>query len=215
MPTTKTIGKKMPANRSATLSFFDLFFAASFISSAIRSSVDSLPTCVTLILAAPESPSVPDNALSPTTFSTGTDSPVTDDSLIKILPCITTPSAGTLAPAVSTTTSPSLKLSAGTSSVLPFISTTAVLGFKANNSFTAFLVCDEVRHSKILADESISTMKAVEWYSLRPNDTASATKLNASMVIESFKNPFTPSQAVGKAPSPATTMRTGCVPGTK
>ena len=78
--------------------------------------------------------------LSPTSLSTGIDSPVKADSLIEVAPSIITPSTGTDSPGFTIKISPTTISSTGKTISLPDRSTIAVLGFICNKLFNALVV---------------------------------------------------------------------------
>ena len=84
-------------------------------------------------------------ARNPASFSTGTDSPVSDDSCVfKFSAVISRRSAGTCCPALSSTRSPGTSTAESTSRILPSRRTTAVslvIFFKESSAFCAFPSC--------------------------------------------------------------------------
>ena len=78
--------------------------------------------------------------LSPACFSTGMLSPVSADSSTEDVPSSTTPSTGTLSPALTISTSPSWTSSTGMTLSTPLRSTVAVLGARS----MSFVIASEV-----------------------------------------------------------------------
>ena len=83
---------------------------------------------------------LPPITLLPVLFSTGMLSPVSMASFTLLIPSVTTPSSGTLAPGFTIIVSPTATSPVGTVSSLPSLKTTAVSG----ESSISFLIADSV-----------------------------------------------------------------------
>ena len=88
--------------------------------------------------------------LSPSPLSTGTDSPVSADSLTALVPSTTTPSTGMFSPGRTTNRSPTCTCSTGTSVSCPSRQSTAVLGASFSRLLSASVVRPLDRASRVL-----------------------------------------------------------------
>ena len=103
---------------------------------------ESLASEVTLISRYPSSLTVPENTLSPTSFKTGTLSPVMEAWLIEDEPEITSPSKGTLSPGFTITMFPTFTSSTFLISSLSPTLTLAVSGaISTNDLIERFALC--------------------------------------------------------------------------
>ena len=140
-----------PAAISASRCARDDEFWASVTSRWMPASAVSSPTAVTLTRSPESVATVPATTWSPTPRRTGTDSPVTIDSLISAAPSTISPSAGTLPPGRTITTSPTRSSDGATAticSVPPLPSTfSASSGRRAASESSAELVCASDRIS--------------------------------------------------------------------
>ena len=126
----------------------------------IWASAVSAPTRVASKRKAPVRFSVPPITLAPTCFSTGMDSPVSIDSSTAEAPSLTTPSVAMRWPGRTTTVSPTITLSAGTSISTPPRTTFAVAGFKSSSLRTAADECFLMISSMYLPSNTKAMMTA-------------------------------------------------------
>ncbi|VVB99372.1 Uncharacterised protein [uncultured archaeon] len=123
---------------------------ASSTSSTICANVVSAPTFVALKVSVPCLFIVPAITLLPFVFSTGMDSPVTNDSSTEESPSSTMPSTGIRSPGFTITTSPTITSDDGTRISLPFLTTVAILGERSMSFRIASLVLPFATASKYL-----------------------------------------------------------------
>ena len=129
-----------PAALSASRCARDDEFCASVTNRWMPASAVSSPTAVTLTRRPESVATVPATTCSPTPRRTGRDSPVTIDSFISAAPSTISPSAGTLPPGRTTTTSPTRR-SDGATVTVAFPSTrSASSGSRAASESSAELV---------------------------------------------------------------------------
>ncbi len=107
------------------------FSCASSTSLMTRAMVLSAAAAVTRTRSAPSPLTVPAKTFAPASFRTGVLSPVTGASSTPLSPETMMPSAGSRSPGRTRTMAPGARLSAGTSTVLPFSSRSADFGTSA------------------------------------------------------------------------------------
>ncbi len=129
---------------------------------------------------------MPATTLSPTARRTGRDSPVTIDSSMSAEPSTISPSAGTLPPGRTITTSPTASSDGATVSVVAVAATTrsASSGSSAASESSAEVVCASDRisiqwPSSMITISSASSHQKSSWWSstprLAPHDETNAT----------------------------------------
>ena len=127
-----------------------LVAAASDTILMICESVVSSPTLVARQRINPDWFTVAALTVSPSALSTGTDSPVSADSLTALFPSMITPSVGMLSPGRTTKISPVTTSSISTSVSTPSLTTFAFLGARCIRLFRASVVFPLERASSIL-----------------------------------------------------------------
>ena len=110
----------------------------------------SSPTLRALALINPDVFMVAALTLSPSSLSTGTDSPVRADSSTAVIPSIIIPSTGIASPGFTAKISPGFTSSISTFTSSPSFSTTAVLGAIFTRFFRASVVLPLDNDSKVL-----------------------------------------------------------------
>ena len=135
-----TKGTKIPAIRSAIRAIGAFVAAALETISIICDRLVSFPTRVAFAVIYPERFSVAAETLSPSSLSTGMDSPVSADSSTAVFPERITPSTGICSPGRTTKLSPTETVSIGTVFSSPFCKRTAVFGLRFMSPFRAFVV---------------------------------------------------------------------------
>ncbi len=133
------------------------------LASAVRS-----PVPVTVTRREPEPLTVPAMTFAPSTFGTGTDSPVIIDSFTSLLPLCTMPSAGTLAPGRTSTRSPSRSAEIATSSIVSPTMRCAVLGSSRASSRSAPDACEIDRISIQWPSSMMVTSEASSHHNASP-----------------------------------------------
>ena len=143
-----TVGTKTALTRSASRWIGARVPCAARMSATMRASVVSRPTAETWYENAPALFSAPPITLSPGPLSTGSDSPVTSDSLTALVPWTITPSTGMRSPGRTMTVSPTRTASSGISNSAPWRSTRACAGRSAMSARSAVAVWRVARASR-------------------------------------------------------------------
>ena len=145
-----TIGTNTPAMRSASLAIGAFVAEASSTRRIICAKVVSLPTLLAVKRINPPLFIVAPMTESPGSFSTGILSPVMADWSILVWPSVMIPSTGMRCPGFTSTVSPIITCSTGTSNCVPLRSMVAVFGAISIKWVSASLVLPFERVSKYL-----------------------------------------------------------------
>ncbi len=157
---------------------------ASSTSRMIPARVVSSPVPVTSTRSDPDWFTVPPMTSSPSSFWTGRDSPVIMASFTELSPFTTVPSAGTLSPGRTRTTSPSLSASNATSSVSsPSVTRSAVDGISFASSFSAPLAWEMDRISIQWPRSMMVTSVASSHHSGMPGKPSVTARLNRNATV--------------------------------
>ena len=155
--------KSQPAARSASRCARDVEFCACATRRWMPASVVSSPTALTLTVIAESAVTVPATTLSPTLRVTRSDSPVIIDSSSSAVPSMITPSAGTLPPGRTITTSPWTRSAGATVSVCPPpgspTTRSASSGINDASESSADVVC-AIERISIQCPSSMMTMRS-------------------------------------------------------
>ena len=165
--------------------------------------MDSDSGRVASAISRPRPFTVPANSSSPSFFSTGTDSPVSADSLRSEVPRRITASTGTRSPGRTTRVSPGRTSSAGTirsSPPGPPTRTTARSGEEANRSAVARRARSRLRASSVLARAKRVTTTAASVHSPRKAAPPIEIVIRAFIPRDRFRTSRNPRIATGAPP---------------
>ncbi len=170
-------------------------------------SVVSRPILVVAISKTPNSLSVPSNTSFPTLTSTGIDSPVREAWLTAAWPEATTPSTGMRSPDLTSTLSPSLTSSIGTTTSPSARRTLAVFGFRSINLRMALPVLATVMFSNNSPMCMMKTTRAPAKYSPMRIEAMRATLISTPTFMFLRSSPFTASKTIGTPPTKAASKK--------
>ena len=197
------------AQRSASRTIFALPASADFTSSIMRAMELSAPVRVARISKAPNWLTVPLRTSSPAALSTGSDSPVMTDSSMEVCPEVITPSAGTVSPGSTRSTSCSRTSSAGIVSSPEAVTRLAVRGVRSTSFSMPERALATVRSSSSAPSCMMTATSPAAKYSPMMSEAMSASDTSTSALMSnSVASPMSASMTMG-APQSTTAIQAG------